>query len=211
MQKDHISIGSELPRRRLIIGISGATGAIYGIRMLQILKSAPEVETHLVMSKAAERTITFETEMTIKQVRDLADASYNILDIGATISSGSFPVEGMIVAPCSMKTLSAVATSLSVDLLSRAADVTLKEGRRLVLLVREAPLHIGHLKLMVQAAEIGATIVPPVPAFYNFPKTLDDVVNHTVGRVLDLFHLDVEIVKRWQGMQVPAKAGEPSS
>ncbi len=205
-----MAIGS-LPRRRLIVGISGATGAIYGIRLLQVLKSAPEIETHLVVSKAAERTITFETEFTIKQVRDLADASYSIQDIGATISSGSFQVEGMVIAPCSMKSLSAVATSLSVDLLSRAADVTLKEGRRLVLLAREAPLHLGHLKLMVQAAEIGATIVPPVPAFYNFPKTIDDIINHTVGRVLDLFHLDVEIVKRWQGMQMPVKSGDPSA
>ena len=198
------------PRRRLIIGMSGATGAIYGIRLLQVLKHAPEVETHLVMSKAAERTIAFETEFTIKDVRDMADASYNIADIGATISSGSFPVEGMIVAPCSIKTLSAVANSLSLDLLSRSADVTLKEGRKLVLLVREAPLHVGHLRLMVQAGEIGATIVPPVPAFYNFPKTIDDIVNHTVGRALDLFHLDVDIVKRWAGMQVPAKTGAPS-
>ncbi|MBI4479716.1 MAG: UbiX family flavin prenyltransferase [Acidobacteria bacterium] len=210
MRKNDISIDGELQRRRLIIGISGATGAIYGIRMLQILKSAPEVETHLVMSKAAERTITFETEYTLKQVRELADASYNIADIGATISSGSFPVEGMIIAPCSMKTLSAVANSLSVDLLSRSADVTLKEGRKLVMLVRESPLHLGHLKLMVQAAEIGATIVPPLPAFYNFPKSLDDIINHTVGRVLDLFRLDVDIVKRWQGMKEPAKAAAAS-
>lgn len=210
MEHNNLSTDVGLQRRRLIVGISGATGAIYGIRLLQVLKSAPEVETHLVMSKAAERTITYETEFTIKQVRDLADASYNIQDIGATISSGSFQVEGMVIAPCSMKTLSAVANSLSVDLLGRAADVTLKEGRRLVLLVREAPLHLGHLKLMVQAAEIGATIVPPVPAFYNFPKTLDDIINHTVGRVLDLFHLDVDIVKRWQGMNVMAKTGEPS-
>ena len=210
MVKNEVTVGSELQRRRLIIGISGATGAIYGIRMLEILKSAPEVETHLVMSKAAERTVAYETEYTIKQVRDLADASYNIADIGATISSGSFPVEGMIIAPCSMKTLSGVANSTSVDLLSRSADVTLKEGRRLVLLVREAPLHLGHLKLMVQAAEIGATIVPPVPSFYNFPKTLDDIINHTVGRVLDHFRLDVDIVKRWQGMKEPAKAGASS-
>ena len=199
------------PRRRFIVGISGATGAIYGIRLLQVLKSAPEVETHLVMSKAAERTITFETDLTLREVQAMADVSYNISDIGAAISSGSFQVEGMIVAPCSMKTLSAVATSMSTDLLSRSADVTLKEGRRLILLVREAPLHLGHLKLMVQAAEIGATIVPPVPAFYNFPKTLDDIINHTVGRVLDLFHLDVEIVKRWQGMRAPAKTGIGSS
>jgi 4-hydroxy-3-polyprenylbenzoate decarboxylase len=193
--------------RRLIIGISGATGAIYGVRLLQVLKSAPDIESHLVMSKAAERTITYETEFTIPQIRALADASYNIADIGATISSGSFQTEGMIIAPCSMKTLAAVAHSLSIDLLGRAADVILKERRPLVLLVREAPLHLGHLRLMVQAAEMGAIIVPPVPAFYNFPKTLDDIVNHTVGRVLDLFHIDVDIVKRWQGMQATAKAG----
>ena len=200
-----------LPPRRLIIGISGATGAIYGIRLLQVLQTAPDIETHLVMSKAAERTITYETDLTIPQVRAMADASYNIADIGATISSGSFQVEGMIIAPCSMKTLSATAHSLSIDLLGRAADVTLKERRPLVLVVREAPLHLGHLRLMVQAAEMGAIIVPPVPAFYNFPKTLDDVINHTVGRILDLFHIDVDIVKRWQGMQATAKAEVPSA
>ncbi|HWP84199.1 MAG TPA: UbiX family flavin prenyltransferase [Terriglobia bacterium] len=211
MDKSDLAIGKELQRRRLIIGISGATGAIYGIRLLQILKAAPEVETHLVMSKAAERTITFETEFTIKQVRELADASYNIADIGAAPSSGSFPVEGMIIAPCSMKTLSAVANSLSLDLLSRSADVTLKEGRKLVLLVRESPLHLGHLRLMAHCAEMGATIVPPVPAFYNFPKTLDDIINHTVGRVLDLFHLEMDIVKRWQGMKEPVKTTSASS
>ena len=197
--------------RRLIIGISGATGAIYGIRLLQVLQTAPGIETHLVMSKAAERTITYETDLTIPQVRAMADASYNIADIGATISSGSFQVEGMIIAPCSMKTLSAVAHSLSIDLLGRAADVILKERRPLVLVVREAPLHLGHLRLMVQAAEMGAIIVPPVPAFYNFPKTLDDIINHTVGRILDLVHIDVDIVKRWQGMQATAKAEVPSA
>ncbi|MGH9786994.1 MAG: UbiX family flavin prenyltransferase [Terriglobia bacterium] len=196
--------------RRLIVGISGATGAIYGVRLLQVLKSAPDIETHLVMSKAAERTVTYETEFTIPQVRAMADVAYNVADIGATVSSGSFTTEGMIIAPCSMKTLAAVAHSLSIDLLGRAADVILKERRPLVLLVREAPLHLGHLRLMVQAAEMGAIIVPPVPAFYNFPKTLDDIVNHTVGRVLDLFHIDVDIVKRWQGMQVTTKAGVAS-
>jgi len=200
-----------LQPRRLIIGISGATGAIYGIRLLQVLQTAPDIETHLVMSKAAERTITYETDLTIPQVRAMADASYNITDIGATISSGSFQVEGMIIAPCSMKTLSATAHSLSIDLLGRAADVTLKERRPLVLVVREAPLHLGHLRLMVQAAEMGAIIVPPVPAFYNFPKTLDDIINHTVGRILDLFHIDVDMVKRWQGMQATAQAGVPSA
>ncbi len=197
-------------RRRLVIGISGATGAIYGVRLLQVLKTAPDVESHLVMSKAAERTIAYETEFTIAQIRGMADASYNIADIGATISSGSFHTEGMIIAPCSMKTLSAVANSLSIDLLGRAADVILKERRPLVLVVREAPLHLGHLRLMVQAAEMGAIIVPPVPAFYNFPKTLDDIVNHTVGRILDLYRIDVDIVKRWQGMQATARTGVTS-
>ena len=209
-EREYMASASGGPLRRFIVGISGATGAIYGIRLLQILKTTPGVETHLVMSKAAERTITFETDLTIRDVQAMADVAYNIQDIGAAISSGSFQVEGMIVAPCSMKTLSAVANSLSTDLLSRSADVTLKEGRRLVLLVREAPLHLGHLKLMVQAAEIGAIIVPPIPAFYNFPKTVDDIINHTVGRVLDLFHLDVEIVQRWQGMRTPAKTGMES-
>jgi flavin prenyltransferase len=202
---------SAKPVRRLVIAITGATGAVYGIRLLQLLKATPNVETHLVMSKAGERTITFETDLTIKDIQALADHCYNIQDIGASISSGSFPVEGMIIAPCSMKTLSAVANSFGTDLLSRAADVTLKERRPLVLVVRESPLHLGHLRLMVQAAEIGATIVPPVPAFYNFPKTLDDIVNHTVGRILDLFHLDVEIVKRWRGMGRPSKTADPSA
>lgn len=205
--KRHPTTAGSAPVRRFIVGIAGATGAIYGIRLLQILKATPNVETHLVFSKAAERTITFETDLTIKDVAALADACYNNTDIGAKTSSGSFQVEGMIIAPCSMKTLSAVANSLSVDLLSRSADVTLKERRPLVLMVRESPLHLGHLRLMVRAAEIGATIVPPMPAFYNFPKTLDDMINHTVGRVLDLFHLDVDIVKRWEGMKAPSKSG----
>ena len=200
MTNDPAAPAREKQPKRLIVGISGATGAIYGVRLLQILKTTPEVETHLVLSKAAERTIAFETPLTVKEVQALADVTYNVQDIGATISSGSFPVEGMIVAPCSMKTLAAVATSYTTDLLSRSADVTLKEGRRLVLMVRETPLHLGHLRLMVQAAEIGATILPPLPAFYNFPKTLDDIINHTVGRTLDLFHLDVDLVKRWRGM-----------
>ncbi len=198
-------------QRRLIIGMSGATGAIYGVRFLQVLRSSPNIESHLVMSKAAERTIAYETEFTIAQVRGMADASYHIADIGATISSGSFHTEGMIIAPCSMKTLAAVANSLSIDLLGRAADVVLKERRPLVLMVREAPLHIGHLRLMVAAAEMGAIIVPPVPAFYNFPKTLDDIVNHTVGRILDLFGIDVDIVKRWEGMVDSARTDVSSS
>ena len=200
MQGDPAAPAREKQPKKLIVGISGATVAIYGVRLLQILKTTPEVETHLVLSKAAERTIPFETPLTVKEVQALADVTYNVQDIGATISSGSFPVEGMIVAPCSMKTLAAVATSYTTDLLSRSADVTLKEGRRLVLMVRETPLHLGHLRMMVQAAEIGAIILPPLPAFYNFPKTLDDIINHTVGRTLDLFHLDLDLVKRWRGM-----------
>ncbi|OFW00812.1 MAG: 3-octaprenyl-4-hydroxybenzoate carboxy-lyase [Acidobacteria bacterium RIFCSPLOWO2_12_FULL_59_11] len=193
-------------KRRLIIGITGATGAIYGIRLLQILRTLPEVETHLLISKAAEQVIAHETELTLRQVREMAHVTYNVKDIAAPISSGSYPAEGMIIIPCSIKTLSAVATSLSLDLLSRAADVTLKEGRRLVLVVREAPLHLGHLRLMAQAAEMGAVIVPPVPAFYNFPKTVDDIINHTLGRILDLFHIDVDLVKRWEGMRTLAKS-----
>lgn len=192
---------SQAKIRRIIIGITGATGAIYGIRLLEILREVSGVETHLVISKAACQTITFETEYTVRQVSDLAHVYYDVKDIGAPISSGSYDVDGMIVAPCSVKTLSAIAGSISQDLLCRAADVTLKEKRPLVLLVREAPLHTGHLRRMTEAAEIGATIVPPVPAFYNFPKTVDDIINHTVGRVLDIFQIDPGIVKRWQGMK----------
>ncbi|MBI4459989.1 MAG: UbiX family flavin prenyltransferase [Acidobacteria bacterium] len=193
-------------KRRLIVGITGATGAIYGIRLLQVLRTLPEVETHLVISKAAEQVIAYETTFAVSQVRELADVTYNVKDIAAPISSGSCPAEGMIIAPCSIKTLSAVAHSLSLDLLGRAADVTLKEGRRLVLLVREAPLHLGHLRLMAQAAEMGAIIVPPVPAFYNFPKTVDDIINHTVGRLLDLFGLEADVVKRREGMRASAQS-----
>ncbi|MBI3895711.1 MAG: UbiX family flavin prenyltransferase [Acidobacteria bacterium] len=193
-------------KRRLIIGITGATGAIYGIRLLQVLRTVPEVETHLIVSKAAEQVIAYETELTLRQVREMANVTYDVKDIAAPISSGSYAAEGMIIAPCSIKTLSAVASCFSLDLLSRAADVTLKEGRRLVLLVREAPLHLGHLRLMAQVAEMGAIIVPPVPAFYNFPKTVDDIINHTVGRILDLFHMDVDLVKRWEGMRTLAKS-----
>ena len=141
----------------------------------------------------------------------MADVAYHVKDIGASISSGSYLAEGMIIAPCSIKTLSAVANSLSLDLLSRAADVTLKEKRPLVLMVREAPLHLGHLRLMAQAAEMGAILVPPVPAFYNFPKTVDDIINHTVGRILDLFHMNIDLVKRWEGMRTLAKSEISSS
>lgn len=192
--------------RRLVIGICGATGAIYGIRLLQVLRELPEIETHLVISKAAERTIGWETPYTVEQVARLATARYPINDVGAALSSGSFPTDGMVIAPCSVKSLAAIAHGLTDNLLTRAADVALKEHRRLVLLVREAPLTLAHIRNMAACAEMGAIIVPPVPAFYNHPKSIDDLVNHTVGRVLDLFSIDAELVKRWEGMVQPQPA-----
>src|ERR1700733_6979687 len=186
------------PPRRLVIGISGASGTVYGIRMLEILQGT-DIETHLVMSKAAEMTLAYETDRTVKEIRALASISHPNSDIGATISSGSFPTIGMVVAPGSIKTMSEIATGVTSSLLSRAADVVLKERRRLVLAVRETPLHSGHLRTMTQLAEMGAIIAPVVPAFYNRPKSLDDIINHTVGRLLDLFDIDASVVKRWQG------------
>lgn len=185
---------------RIVVGICGATGAIYGIRLLEALREAPHIETHLIISKAAERTITYETPYTAEQVGRLATVRYPVGDVGAALSSGSFQTSGMIVAPCSVKTLAAIAHGYADNLITRAADVTLKERRRLALLVREAPLTIAHIRNMAACAEMGAVIVPPVPAFYNHPKTLDDIVNHTVGRVLDLFSIDTELVRRWEGM-----------
>jgi 4-hydroxy-3-polyprenylbenzoate decarboxylase len=187
---------------RLIVGISGATGSIYGIRLLEILKEK-RVETHLVITSPAKRIIPEETSYSIKQVESLASYVYENEDLGAAISSGTFKTEGMVVIPCSMKSLSAVANSYNDNLLIRAADVTLKERRRLVLVVRETPLHKGHLNLMVKAADLGATILPPVPAFYFRPKTIDDLINHTVGKVLDLFEINHNLFARW-GSDIPA-------
>jgi 4-hydroxy-3-polyprenylbenzoate decarboxylase len=184
--------------RRLIIGISGASGAIYGIRMLELLRDT-DIETHLVISRSAEMTLAYETDLTTKDVRALATVNHPNSDIGANISSGSFRTMGMVVAPCSIKTMSEIATGVTSSLLSRAADVVLKERRRLVLAVRETPLHGGHLRTMTQLSEMGAIIAPIMPAFYNRPKTIDDIVNHTVGRLLDLFEIDTKVVKRWQG------------
>ena len=184
--------------RRLVIGISGASGAIYGVRMLELLRDT-DIETHLVISRSAEMTLAYETDFTTKDVRALAAVNHPNSDIGATISSGSFRTMGMVVAPCSIKTMSEIATGVTSSLLSRAADVVLKERRRLVLAVRETPLHGGHLRTMTQLAEMGAVIAPIMPAFYNRPKTVDDIVNHTVGRLLDLFGIDTAAVKRWQG------------
>jgi flavin prenyltransferase len=186
------------PPRRLVIGISGASGTVYGIRMLELLRDTG-IETHLVMSKSAEMTLAYETDHTPKDVRALASVNHPNTDIGATISSGSFPTMGMVVAPCSIKTMSEIATGVTSSLLSRAADVALKERRRLVLAVRETPLHGGHLRTMTQLADMGAIIAPIMPAFYNRPKTVDDIINHTVGRLLDLFGIDTSVVKRWHG------------
>jgi 4-hydroxy-3-polyprenylbenzoate decarboxylase len=183
--------------KRIIVGISGASGIIYGIRALELLKHAG-VETHLVISKAAEMTLAYESEITAKDLRGLADEYHPQTDIGASISSGSFHTLGMVIAPCSIRTMSEIATGVTGSLMSRAADVVLKERRRLVLAVRETPLHTGHLRTMLQLSEMGAVICPVVPAFYNKPKTLDDIVNHTVGRLLDLFDIDTGSVKRWK-------------
>lgn len=185
---------------RIIVGISGATGAIYGIRLLQVLQQHPDIETHLVISHPAKQNILLETEYAIEQVEALAHQVHRINDLAASIASGSFKTDGMVVIPCSMKTLSAIAHSYTDNLLARAADVTLKERRRLVLVPRETPLHLGHLRLMTQVAEMGAILLPPMPAFYNKPKTIDDIVNHTVGRALDLLGIEHEsLFKRWMG------------
>ena len=183
---------------RLIVGISGASGVIYGVRILEMLRQT-EIETHLVMSKSAEVTMTYETDIKPRDVRALASVNYPVSDIGAAISSGSFPTMGMLIAPCSIRTMSEIASGVTASLLSRAADVVLKEKRRLVLAVRETPLHGGHLRSMTTLADIGAVIAPIVPAFYNRPQSVDDIVNHTCGRLLDLFGIDTGIVKRWKG------------
>lgn len=182
--------------KRLIIGISGASGVIYGVRLLQLLRNAG-IETHLVMSKTAEVTFAYETDLKIAEVKALAGVSHSIDDMAASISSGSFRTAGMIVAPCSMRSMSEIAFGVTTTLLTRAADVALKERRRLVLMVRETPLHTGHLRTMTALSEMGAIIVPPVPAFYAKPDSLNDMVDHTVGRALDLFDIDIGVVRRW--------------
>ena len=184
--------------RRLIVGITGATGIVYGIRLLDALRDT-EIETHLVMTRAAARTLTYEADISVDEVRARADVTYPIGDIGATIASGSYRTMGMIVAPCSIKSMSNIAVGTTDNLLTRAADVVLKERRPLVLLVRETPLHVGHLRTMLRLAEIGAVIMPPVPAFYTRPQTIDDIVDQTVGRTLDVFDIEIGLVRRWAG------------
>ena len=187
--------------KRLIVGLSGASGAIYGVRLLQVLRDVADVETHLVMSQAARQTLSLETDLSLRDVQALADVVHDARDIAASISSGSFKTAGMVILPCSIKTLSGIVHSYTDTLVTRAADVVLKERRPLVLCVRETPLHLGHLRLMTQAAELGAVIMPPVPAFYHCPTSLDDVINQTVNRVLDQFDIDLpaDLFTRWQG------------
>jgi 4-hydroxy-3-polyprenylbenzoate decarboxylase len=187
--------------KKLIVGISGATGAIYGIRLLEVL-SKSNVETHLIITEAAEQTILMETNRKIEDIKSLAKVPYDIKNLGGDISSGSFLSEGMVIIPCSMKSLSGIAHSFDENLLIRAADVTLKERRKLVLVVRETPLHLGHIELMRQASRMGAILLPPVPAFYFHPKTIDDLINHTVGKALDLFGLNHHLFNRWGSSEV---------
>ena len=188
--------------KRLIVGISGATGAIYGVRMLEVLSKLKDVETHLVMTRAAKMTIQVETPHSIKDVEAMADVVHDINNVGASISSGSFRTAGMVIAPCSMKSMGGIAHSVGGDLLVRAADVILKERKRLVLVARETPLHLGHLESMVALTRMGAVIFPPVPAFYHRPKTLDDIINQTVSRILDQFEIDVTLFERWSDEQM---------
>lgn len=183
-------------KARLVVGISGASGVIYGVRLLKLLKKLP-VETHLVMTRSAELTLAYETDLKVSDVQALADSVYPVSDMGAALSSGSFRTIGMVVAPCSVKSLGEIAVGATSNLLTRAADVTLKERRRLVLMLRETPLHLGHLRAMLAVTEMGAVIAPPVPAFYARPQSLEEMVDHTLGRVLDLFGLESGTVRRW--------------
>ncbi len=188
-------------KKRLIVGITGATGSIYGVELLKSIKANPDWESHVILSDAGALNLWHELGMKRKELEKLADAAYHPKDIGAAIASGSFLTDGMVIAPCSMKTLAAVAHAHADDLISRAADVVLKERRRLVLVPRETPLNLAHLRNMVAVTEMGGVIFPPVPAFYSGAKTIDDLVNHTVGRVLDLFDVEHSTIKRWQGMK----------
>jgi flavin prenyltransferase len=189
--------------KRVVVAISGASGAIYGIRALELLRDLADVETHLVLSSGARETIALETSSTPKQVAELADVVHHPANLAASISSGSFRTHGMLVAPCSVKTLSGIANCHADNLVTRAADVMLKERRPVVLLFRETPLHAGHIRLMLHATEAGATLMPPVPAFYHRPDTIADIVDQTVGRALDQLGLDTDVVRRWQGPSQP--------
>ena len=185
---------------RLVIGITGASGAIYGIRLLEVLSGYKDVETHLIISEAAEEIIDYETEWPVDRVKALATLCYDINDIGASLSSGSYKRDGMIIAPCSMKTVSALANSYTDNLIARAADIALKERKRLVVLPRETPLHLGHLRNLVKLTEMGAIVFPPLPGFYHKPQSIKDIIDHTVGKVLDLFDIEHTLFSRWKGL-----------
>ena len=190
----------------LIVGITGASGVIYGIRLLEVLSTNKEIETHLIISEAGAKNIRYETDWKVEQVRALADFYYDIHDYGAKLASGSFKRDGMVIAPCSMKTLSALANSYADNLLTRSADVTLKERKRLVLLPRETPLHLGHLRNMEKLTEMGAVVLPPVPAFYYKPRTIQELIDHTIGKVLDIFDIKHNLFPRWSGIEMSKEA-----
>ncbi|HXH83299.1 MAG TPA: UbiX family flavin prenyltransferase [Candidatus Tectomicrobia bacterium] len=192
---------------RLVVGITGASGSIYGIRLLEVLRASTDLEIHLVISAAGKRTLVEETDYAVADVEALAHHRHDVRDIGASIASGSFRTRGMVIAPCSIKTAGAIAACVADTLVVRAADVTLKEGRPLILVIRETPLHLGHLRVMTALAEMGAVVLPPMPAFYNRPKDLDDVINHTVARVLDRLGLPQTLVGEWQGTRPRAGGG----
>ncbi len=189
-------------KKRLIVALTGSSGVIYGIRLLEILRIIKEFETHLIISATAKKLIEYETKLNIKDIESLSDIVHDVNDLFSPISSGSFITSGMVVAPCSIKTLSSIANSFSDNLITRAADVCLKERRKLVLLVRETPLHIGHITLMLRVAQAGAIIMPPTPSFYIHPESIDDIVNYTVGKVLDQFGVHTEIYRRWEGRRI---------
>jgi 4-hydroxy-3-polyprenylbenzoate decarboxylase len=198
-----------LQQHRLIVGISGASGAVYGVRLLELLRKT-DIQTHLIMSRAAKITLAYETDYKVSDVENLATVVHSNQDIGAACASGSFRTLGMVIAPCSIKTMSEIATGTTANLLSRAADVALKERRRVVLMLRETPLHIGHIRNMAAVTEAGAIVYPPVPAFYAKPKSLAEMVDHTLGRVLDLFDIDLGLVQRWTGDKARPKETAPS-
>lgn len=201
----HDTLREQSQGKRLIVGITGASGAIYGIRLLELLRDT-DIETHLIISRAAQITLATETTLKLADVEALADVVHPHQDIGAACSSGSFRNIGMVIAPCSIKTMSEIATGVTSNLISRSADVALKERRRVVLMLRETPLHLGHIRSMAAVTEAGAIVYPPVPAFYTQPQSLEQMIDHTVGRVLDLFDIETSVVKRWTGIKTRPKA-----
>jgi 4-hydroxy-3-polyprenylbenzoate decarboxylase len=208
LQKTKHRKASGDPGKCLIVGISGASGAVYGVRLLELLKDS-EIETHLIMSRAAQMTLAAETTFKVAHVEALADVVHSNQDVGAACSSGSFQNLGVVVAPCSIKTMAEISTGVTANLISRAADVALKERRRVVLMLRETPLHLGHIRSMAAATEAGAIVYPPVPAFYAQPKSIEDMIDHTLGRVLDLFDIDLGLVRRWTGDKPRVKSTAP--